>query len=130
MKKGRDMLIKNILVSLLLAIAIGSWLMYKTHDVTIQVEAQSAKFKLVKGCDGIFEGKHVNWPEPEKDSNCRLGWEFRESMDGVAISQIVSSFKSQRFLDLTKLSGFVFLITLFILQCIIYIKPVDIKKSG
>jgi len=116
------MLIKNILVSLMLAIAIGSWLMYKTHDVTIQVEAQSAKFKLVKGCDGIFEGKHVNWPEPDKDSVCRPGWEYRESMDGVAISKIESSFNNQRILDLVKLMGLAFLITLTLLRCIQYFR--------
>ena len=116
------MLIKNILISLLLAAVIGSLFMYTTHDLTVQVETQSSEFKEVKGCESIFEGKHVNWPEPEKDSNCRPGWKYREVMDGVAISQIESSFKNQRTLDLVKLMGLAFLITLIFLRCIQYFR--------
>lgn len=112
---------KNLIIAFLLAVFVGFWFMYKTHDLTSRVEILTSEYKSIKGCEEPFEGKHISWPEPEKETICRSGWEYRESMDGVAISKIESHFKNQRLIDLAKILGFSFLITMIFIRSIQYI---------
>ena len=103
-------------LSVIFALVMVVWMLSYLHQVMINFQTRFSLVEDVVGCEAVFEGTHVRWPEPEQTSACRDGWELREDMDGEPVSRMRLHLSNIWTIDSLKLGIVAFAFAYFMLS--------------